>query len=298
MRPNPHAGNPPFNYNLATFGYICQLTLAELCINNSEKNMDLKNSTILITGGTSGIGLELVKQLTQQGSTIIVTGRKQKALNDTKKRFPKIHVFQSDVSDPQAIKRLYKDVTQQFPDLNMIVNNAGEMRLLDIQDASQDLENITREIDINLAGTIRMVHQFLPHLIRMPSAAIVNVSSAIAFMPYSTAPVYSASKAGVHAYTLALRLQLNKTSVRVFELVPPGVNTNLQNDWVMPPNPGQMMDVDKLVKVAIKGLLNDTPEIKPFLVNVIKFLSRLMPNQLMKVGHREFEKFKKLNNRQ
>lgn len=260
--------------------------------------MDLKNSTILITGGTSGIGLELVKQLTQQGSTIIVTGRKQEALNDTKRRFPKIHVFQSDVSDPQDVKRLYKDVRQQFPDLNMIVNNAGEMRLLDIQDASQDLENITREIDINLAGTIRMVHQFLPHLMRMPSAAIVNVSSAIAFMPYSTAPVYSASKAGVHAYTLALRLQLNKTSVRIFELVPPGVNTNLQNDWVMPPSPGQMMDVDKLVNVAIKGLLNDTPEIKPFLVNVIKFLSRLMPNQLMKVGHREFEKFKKLNNLQ
>jgi len=259
--------------------------------------MDLKNSTILITGGTSGIGLELVKQLIQQGSTIIVTGRKQEALNDTKRRFPQVHVFQSDVSDPQDIERLYKEVTQQFPDLNMIVNNAGEMRLIDVQDASKDLENITREIDINLTGTIRMVHQFLSHLMSRPSAAIVNVSSAIAFMPYSTAPVYSASKAGIHAYSIALRLQLNKTSVKVFELVPPGVNTNLQNDWVLPPNPGQMMDVDKLVSVAIKGLLNDTPEIKPFLVGVIKFLSRLIPNQLINMGHREFEKFKKLNNK-
>ena len=258
--------------------------------------MDLKNSTILITGGTSGIGLELVKQLSEQGSTIIVTGRKQEALNDTKRRFPNIHVFQSDVSNPQDIERLYKAVTQQFPDLNMIVNNAGEMRLLDVQDASKDLENMTREIDINLKGTIGMVHQFLPHLIKKQTAAIVNVSSAIAFMPYSTAPVYSASKAGVHAYTQALRLQLNKTSVKVFELVPPGVNTNLQNDWLLPPNPSQMMNVDKLVKVAIKGLLNNRPEIKPFLVNTIKFLSRLMPNQLMKLGHKEFEKFKKLNN--
>lgn len=260
--------------------------------------MDLKNSTTLITGGTSGIGLELVKQLTQQGSTIIVTGRKQESLNDTKMRFPKIHVFQSDVSDPLDIERLYEEVTKQYPDLNIIVNNAGEMRLLDLQDASKDLENITREIDINLTGAIRMAHQFLPHLIKKPAAAIVNVSSAIAFMPYSTAPVYSASKAGVHAYTQALRLQLNKTCVKVFELIPPGVNTNLQNDWVLPPNPSQMMDVDKLVSVAIKGLLNDTPEIKPFLVNLIKFLSRLMPNQLMKLGHREFKKFKKLNNQQ
>ena len=256
------------------------------------------NSTILITGGTSGIGLELVRQLTEQGSTIIVTGRKREALDDTKRCFPKIHVFRSDVSDPQDIEHLYKEVTEQFPDLNVIINNAGEMRLLDVQDASKDLENITREIDINLTGTIRMVHQFLPHLIKKRSAAIVNVSSAIAFMPYSTAPVYSASKAGVHAYSRALRLQLDKTSVKVFELVPPGVNTNLQNDWVLPPNPGQMMDVDKLVGVAIKGLLNDTPEIKPFLVKVIKFLSRLMPNQLMKLGHREFKKFKKLNNQQ
>jgi len=260
--------------------------------------MDLKNSTILITGGTSGIGLELVKQLTGQGSTIIITGRKKGALNDTKKRFPKIHVFQSDVSDPRDIERLYEEVTHQFPDLNMIVNNAGEMRLLDVQDFGKNLENMTREIDINLTGTIRMVHQFLPHLIKKQTAAIVNVSSAIAFMPYSTAPVYSASKAGVHAYTQALRLQLDKTSVKVFELLPPGVNTNLQNDWVLPPNPSQMMDVDKLVNVAIKGLLNDKPEVKPFLVSVIKFLSRLMPNQLMKLGHKEFKKFKKLNNQQ
>ncbi|NII81046.1 MULTISPECIES: SDR family oxidoreductase [unclassified Pedobacter] len=260
--------------------------------------MDLKNSTILITGGTSGIGLELVKQLTEQESTIIVTGRKPEALHETKRRFPNIHLFQSDVSNPQDIERLYKEVTQQFPDLNIIVNNAGEMRLLDVQDASKDLENITREIDINLTGTIRMVYQFLPHLIKKRTAAIVNVSSAIAFMPYSTAPVYSASKAGVHAYSQALRLQLNKTSVKVFELIPPGVNTNLQNDWVLPPNPSQMMDVDKLVSVAIKGLLNDTPEIKPFLVQVIKILSRLMPKQLMRLGHREFEKFKQLNKKQ
>jgi len=85
----------PFSYNFATFGYIRSSTLAELCISNSEKNMDLKNSTILITGGTSGIGLELVKQLTQQGSTIIVTGRKQDALNDTKRRFPQYMSFRA-----------------------------------------------------------------------------------------------------------------------------------------------------------------------------------------------------------
>lgn len=257
--------------------------------------MDLKSSTILITGGTSGIGLEFVKQLTGQGAKVIVTGRNQETLNRTKELFPKIHVFQSDVSNPRDIERLYTEVTQQFPELNMIINNAGEMRLIDLQDNSRDLINIKREIDINLSGTIQMVHQFLPHLIKKRSAAIANVSSAIAFMPYSSAPVYSASKAGTHAYTMALRLQLGKTNVKVFEVIPPGVNTNLQNDWVLQPNPRQMMDVDKMVNVAINGFIKDTPEIKPFLVKIIKLLSRIMPGQLMKFGHREFEKFKQLN---
>jgi uncharacterized oxidoreductase len=257
--------------------------------------MDLQNSTILITGGTSGIGLELVKQLTEQGAKIIITGRNMDALNNAWKHFPNITFFQSDVSKPDDIKRLYTEVTQQFPELNIIINNAGEMRLIDLQDSRLELEDLTREISTNLSGTINMVHQFLPHLIKKHYAAIVNVSSAIAFMPYSTAPVYSASKAGLHAYTLALRLQLRKTNIKVFELIPPGVQTNLQNEWLLPPNPAQMMRVDKLVIAAVKGLLNDTEEIKPFLVKIIEFISKMIPAQLIKFGHRDFERFRKLN---
>lgn len=257
--------------------------------------MDLKNSTILITGGTSGIGLELVKQLTEEGATIIITGRNLEALNKTQKLFPDIHTFQSDVSNPGDIKKLYKEVTQQFPQLNIIINNAGAMRLIDLQDQSMDLENITREINTNLSGTVQMVHQFLPHLMKQKSAAIVNVSSGIAFMTYSSAPVYSATKAGVRAYTLALRMQLEATNVKVFEVIPPGVNTNLQNEWKLQPNPSQMMDVDKMVRVAVDGLKNDTLEIKPFLINVIKTMSRIAPGLIMKFGHRDFVKFKEKN---
>lgn len=257
--------------------------------------MELKNSTILITGGTSGIGLELVKQLTEHGANIIITGRNPDALNETKKRFPKVHTFQSDVSKLQDIEQLYKEVTEQFPQLNIIINNAGLMRLIDLQDTTLDLENINREIATNLSGTTLMVHQFLPHLKKQKSSAIVNVSSGIAFMPYSVAPIYSATKAGVRAYTLALRLQLKDTNVKVFEMIPPGVNTNLQNDWPVQPNPRMMMDVDKMVSVAIKGLLKDKKELKPFLINVIKTVSRIMPNTLLKFGHAEFKKFKEQN---
>lgn len=254
--------------------------------------MDLQNSTILITGGTSGIGLELVKQLTDQGATLIVTGRNLDALITTKAQFPNVHTFQSDVSNPRDIERLYQEVTRQFPALNIIVNNAGAMRLIDLCDRSMDLENVTREIDTNLSGTIQMVHQFLPHLLKQTSAAIVNVSSGIAFMAYSSAPVYSATKAGVRAYTQALRLQLEDTNVKVFEMIPPGVNTNLQNDWAVQPNPAMMMDVDKMVNVVVKALKNNTLEIKPFLINVIKAMSRIAPGMMLKFGHREFVKLK------
>lgn len=254
--------------------------------------MDLKNSIILITGGSSGIGLEMVKQLSQQGATIIITGRNPDALNKTKLQFPNVHTFQSDVSEPEDIRQLFKDVTQRFPKLNIIINNAGAMRLIDLQNHSMDLENMTQEIDINLTGTIQMIHQFLPHLLQQPTAAIVNVSSGIAFMPYSVAPVYSATKAGVRAYTQALRLQLEDTNVKVFEMIPPGVNTNLQNEWIIKPKPSQMMGVDKMVNVVVKSLKNDTLEMKPFLINVIKTMSRIAPGMLLKLGHSEFKNFK------
>ncbi len=257
--------------------------------------MKLKDSTILITGGTSGIGLTLVKQLTEQGANIIVTGRNIDALNETQKQFPKVHAFQSDVSKPKDIEQLYTQVTQQFPQLNILINNAGLMRLIDLQDATLDLENINSEIVTNLSGTIQMVHQFLPHLKKQRSSAIINVSSAIAFLPYSSAPIYSATKAGVHAYTQALRLQLEDTNVNVFELIPPGVNTNLQNDWVVQPNPRMMMSADKLVKIVIKKLLKDRQELKPTMVGVIKAVSRIAPQLLLRFGHGEFKKFKALN---
>ncbi|RIV23903.1 SDR family NAD(P)-dependent oxidoreductase [Fibrisoma montanum] len=256
--------------------------------------MNLANSTILITGGTSGIGLELVKQLSEQGATIIVTGRNRDALRQTKEQFPAVHLFQSDVSKPKDIEQLYKDVTQQFPGLNILINNAGLMRLIDLQDDSLDIEDINREIATNLSGTVQMVHRFLPHLLKQQSAAIINVSSGIAFMPYSAAPIYSATKAGVRAYTQALRLQLENTQVKVFEMIPPGVKTNLQNDWVKKPDDNMMMEVDKMVKVAVDGLRKDKKELKPFMIRVVQTASRLMPNVLLNFAHGEFKAIKKL----
>ncbi|WP_027383967.1 SDR family oxidoreductase [Epilithonimonas caeni] len=259
--------------------------------------MKLKNRTVLITGGTSGIGLEFVKQLTGQGANIIVTGRNPEALYKIKHQFPDVHTFQSDVSKAQDIEALYKDVTKQFPELSILINNAGIMRQIDLQDSSLNLEDINREIATNLTGIIQMNHRFLPHLLTQKSAAIINVTSSIAFLPYSITPIYSASKAGAHAYTKALRLQLENTNVKVMEVLPPGVKTNLQKGWELPPPEERMMEADKMVSDVINGILKDRQEITPGLARVIKVLSRLIPNSLISFGHGEFKKLKQLKNK-
>jgi len=254
--------------------------------------MELKGSTILITGGTSGIGLEFVKQLTEQNATVIITGRDAGKLAQAKKQFPQIHTFQSDVSNVKDIEQLYNQVTAQFPQLSIIINNAGIMRNMDLQDTSMTLEDITREIDTNLSGTIRMVHQFLPHLKTKKEAAIINVSSGLAFVPFSISPVYSATKSGVHAYTQTLRLQLKNTAIKVFELAPPGTETPLMDNFTGIVDSKQNMPVDKMVGIAIKGILKDKLEIRPGLSNVLKIMSRLAPNFIAGMLDKTVEKAK------
>ena len=199
--------------------------------------MELTNNTILITGGTSGIGYELASQLLALGNTVIVTGRNQAKLDDTSKKLPTIHTFLSDVSKPGDINSLYEQVIKQFPNLNILINNAGEMRKINLLDETNDTGNIAREIEINLSGPIKMIQQFLPHLKNQREAAIVNVTSGIALIPFPLAPVYGATKSGLRSYTKSLRVQLKKTGIKVFELIAPAVNTPLndqfENDFVI-----------------------------------------------------------------
>lgn len=250
--------------------------------------MKLKNKTILITGGTSGIGLELAKQLMQHGNTVIVTGRDADRLEATRKSVPGIHVIQSDVSDPAAIKALHDTVVARFPALDVIVNNAGIMRNLDLNQA-RELTDVTREIEINLNGPIRMVQQFLPHLKSRRDSAVVNVSSGLAFVPFPAAPIYSAAKAAIHAYSKALRVQLEGTGVAMIELAPPGVETPLFRGEFEKETKGQKaMDVPTLGKLAIAGIEAGKLEIRPGQSNLLKIMSRIAPtfmlNQLAKSG--------------
>jgi len=243
--------------------------------------MNLKQRTILITGGTSGIGFELAKELLRRDNTVIVTGRDLNRLEATKRALPALNIFPSDVSDPGAIAKLSDDVLAKFPGLDTQFNNAGIMRNLNLQH-DRDLTDLTREIEINLCGPVRMVQQFLPHLQRRGNALIVNVSSGLAFVPLPISPIYSATKAAIHSYTQSLRVQLQGTGVAVIELAPPGVETPLfRGEFAAEMKDQKGMDVQVLVRHAIKGIEADNPEIRPGLSNVLKAMSRIAPGFML-----------------
>lgn len=244
--------------------------------------MKLTARTVLITGGTSGIGLELAGQLLERGNVVVVTGRKEEALAAARQRFPALHAIRSDVSDPDAIRLLYETVSQQFPRLNTLVNNAGLMRIIKA-DETRPLDDVTLEIDVDLIGPIRMVQQFLPHLLAEPSGLIVNVSSGLAFVPFPVSPVYSAAKAGLRAYTRCLRIQLENSGVRVVELAPPLTETPLFTDeFAGRMNGVKGMPVEKLVRAAIAGIEAGRTEIRPGQSNLLKIASRIAPELILR----------------
>ena len=177
--------------------------------------MKLENRTILITGGTSGIGFELARQLIARGNTVIVTGRDPRNLQEAKSSLPAVHTIQSDASKAEEIDvALSRQVTAQFPACDTLFNNAGIMRNLNLND-QRPLTDVTRELDLNLNGPVQMVQAFLPHLKSRPNALIVNVSSGLAFIPFPLSPIYSAAKAGMHAFSRCLRVQLRGSKVTV-----------------------------------------------------------------------------------
>lgn len=201
--------------------------------------MQTTGNTILITGGGSGIGRELAQRLHALGNTIIVTGRRREALQATVAGQANMHALALDVDDPQAIETFAQQVVAQFPQINVLINNAGIMRYEDLS-THGDLLDAQAQITTNLLGTIRMTNALVDHLKKQANAAVVTVSSGLAFVPRADAAVYSASKAAVHVYSLCLREQL-AGQVEVIELVPPAIQTELtpgqsQREAYMPLN--------------------------------------------------------------
>jgi len=245
--------------------------------------MRTNGNVILITGGSSGIGFEFARQLLDLGNTVIATGRDEKKLKNAQSRLPKLNILKSDAGLASEISSLRDKVLALYPGLNILINNAGIMRRINLHDAGDDLEDLTREIDINLKGPIRLAKAFLPHLKKQANAAIVNVSSGLAFVPLPISPVYCATKAGLHSFTLSLRVQLKNTKVQVFEVAPPATDTELLSGMDETDRKGvSIMKVSDMVKQSIDGFATDRMEIRPGQANQLKLMNRLAPEFILK----------------
>jgi uncharacterized oxidoreductase len=188
--------------------------------------MRLTDNTFLITGGSSGIGMALAERLLELGNEVIVTARGEAALQDLKRKHPALHIKVSDAGSADDRRTLVSEVTREFPRLNVLINNAGIQRKVDVP-ANEPWEETGREIDINLAAPIHMSALLIPHLSTRADAHIVNITSGLAFVPIARMPVYCATKAALHSFTLSLREQLKTRSITVTEVIPPAVKTNL-----------------------------------------------------------------------
>jgi uncharacterized oxidoreductase len=188
--------------------------------------MQLNKNTILITGGSSGIGSALAERLLALDNEVIVTGRHEKTLLDFKVKHPRVHIRVSDAGIAADRIALTHEVLREFPTLNVLINNAGIQRKIDIA-ANESWEEREREISINLSAPIHFCALFVPHLQRQVRPLIVNVSSGLAFVPFARVPVYCATKAGLHSFTMSLREQLKQSPIAVTEIIPPAVKTNL-----------------------------------------------------------------------
>jgi len=192
--------------------------------------MKILNRTVLVTGGTGGIGLGIAEAFHRSKSTVIVCGRNREKLSTVEKKFPEIITLSCDVGDARQRENLAAEVLRRFPDLDILVNNAGIQRYIDLKKGYDELKSGEDEIAINFVSAVEITALFIGHLMKRPSAAIINVSSGLGFMPMLNTPIYSATKAAIHTYSLVLRQQLKDTSVKVIEIVPPMVDTGLNKE--------------------------------------------------------------------
>lgn len=188
--------------------------------------MNITNNTILITGGGSGIGLEIAKALSPSNKIIIV-GRNEEKLNKAAKDLENVFTLQADITNESDINNLYEEIKTTFGGINILINNAGNAYVYDIANDGDIYSKAVAEFTTNYFAPLRLTDKFLPLLKQQKEAAIVNVSSIVAFVPGSHLPTYSDSKAALHSHTKLLRFELAKnTNIKVFELMPPLVNTD------------------------------------------------------------------------
>ena len=220
--------------------------------------MKLEGNTIFITGGTSGIGRALAEALHRRGNQVIIAGRRKANLDAIVRENPGMDGVELDITDPKSIAAVAADLTARYPKLNVLVNNAGVMQRDDVSSAV-DESVLVSTIETNLLGPVRTTGAFVEHLKKQREATIINVSSVLGFVPLAQTAVYSSTKAAIHSYSQSLRYRLRNTSVRVLELAPPWVQTELMNGAGQ--NEPRAMPLADFLKETLDLLATDAEEI-------------------------------------
>jgi uncharacterized oxidoreductase len=216
--------------------------------------MKMTGNTILITGGTSGIGRALAEQFHRRGNQVIIVGRRQRLLEEIIKAYPTMRGIRVDVEDEKVLQAFAADVAAEFPDLNVLINNAGISRMEDLTGNASNFAASRDIIQTNILGTLNLTGALLSVLQNQPSATIITTSSGLAFVPRYNFPTYCATKAFLHSWVQSLRIQLRESDVEVLELVPPYVQTELAGpDQARDPD---AMPLDEYIAEVMERLEN------------------------------------------
>ena len=243
--------------------------------------MQLNNNTVFITGGASGIGLALAEEFLNYKNTVIICGRSTEKLELARQRYPSLNTMRCDVSNMMDIQQALEQIKAGFDSLNIVVNNAGIQHRFDFYDDENAIKKIDEEIDINFRAVVHLTKLFLPLLKKAPEAAIINISSFLGIVPKKSAPGYCATKAALHAFSKSLRYQLENTSIKVFEIITPLVDTDMTR--------GREDDMKKLspqllAREILRNLESDNLEIKPGQTKMVMLFNRLFPSLAEKIA--------------
>ncbi len=240
--------------------------------------MNLKNNTVLITGGSSGIGLELSKVLTQRGNSVIICGRSNEKLIAAKKLLPEITTYQCDLADAKKSDDFAEIIKKNHPDLNILINNAAIVNKIDFIKAEDAIELAEIEYNTNLIAPIRLIKQLYNTISVNDSPSIINITTGLIYAPRVLYPFYNSSKSALHSFTQTLRIRLKDEKTKIVEVMFPAVNT----PWHKGNPPGIAISTEIAVREMIKGLEDGKPEIRIGGAKLLYFVSRLSPNFALK----------------
>lgn len=234
--------------------------------------MKRSGNTVLITGGSTGIGLALAETFMNEGNEVVICGRTKATLDEVQQRFPKINTIVADVSSLAGREVLISEIAKRFPGLNVLINNAGIYSITDINDPAY-ITTLESEIATNLVAPVALTQQLLDTLRKQPDATIVNITTGYVYIPSALSSSYSASKSALRAVTRGLRFALRNSSVKVVEVIPPTVDTQMNQDKKIFKMPRALF-----AKKVFKGLVSGQSEIAIGTSKLAKILSRLAPD--------------------